>query len=493
MLTTPPPLLIERMLSTFADGLVGQPEDLAAAAAAEDSLREFVRQAWHVVEPATPYVHGWHLDAICDHLEAVSNHEIRNLLINIPPRHMKSLAVSVFWMAWMWIRNPAFRWLFASYAQSLSTRDSLKCRRLISSPWYQGNWRDRFQFAEDQNLKMRFDNTKTGYRLATSIGGLATGEGGDAVVLDDPHNVLESHSEAKRESVLTWWDETMSTRLNDPATGVKVIVMQRVHERDLSGHVLEQGGYEHLCLPARYEPRTHVTSIGWEDPRTEPGELLWPDRFSEEAISELERRLGSYAAAGQLQQRPAPSEGGMIKTHWWQFYSAPPLAFDQVVQSWDMTFKDTKSSDFVVGQVWGRVGADCYLLDQTRARLDFPSTLRAFEALCAAWPDASALYVEDAANGPAVIAMLRRKIAGIIAVTPEGGKVARAAAVSPIIEAGNVYLPDPSIAPWVDAYIHEFASFPNGANDDQVDATTQALKKLAGRANRARPRVKGRR
>jgi hypothetical protein len=222
-------------------------------AAAESHLRDFVRQAWHVLEPATPYVHGWHLDAISEHLEAVSRGWIRKLIINIPPRHMKSLSVSVFWPCWDWLQRPDRRYIYSSYAQRLSTRDSLKCRRLILSPWYQSHWGGLFQLTGDQNEKTRFENDKTGYRLATSVDGSNTGEGGDFIVADDPHNVRERESDIQRENVITWWDEVMSTRLNDPKTGARVVVMQRMHERDLSGHLLEQGGWEHLCLPARYE------------------------------------------------------------------------------------------------------------------------------------------------------------------------------------------------------------------------------------------------
>ena len=243
---------------------------------ARRSLREFVRQAWAVVEPATEYVPGWHLDGIVDHLEAVTRGQIRNLLINMPPRHMKSLAVAVFWPCWEWIDHPERRWLFASYAAALSIRDSLKCRRLIESSWYQANWGERFRLTSDQNTKGRFENDKSGYRLATSVAGAATGEGGDRIVVDDPHNVNEAESDTVRHSVLDWWDLVMTTRLNDPKTGARVIVMQRVHDDDLSGHVLAQGGYEHLCLPAEYEEgHSIITSIGWSDPRTVAGELLW--------------------------------------------------------------------------------------------------------------------------------------------------------------------------------------------------------------------------
>ena len=441
-------------------------------------LREFVRQAWPVVEPATEFVSGWHLDAICEHLEAVTRGQIHRLLISVPPRHMKSLAVSVFWPCWEWITHPERRWLFCSYAAGLAIRDSVKCRRMVESPWYRRRWLDRFVLTSDQNEKSRFENDKAGYRIAIGVGGAATGEGGDRVVVDDPHNVREAESEIVRQSVLDWWDQVMSTRLNDPKRGAMVIVMQRVHENDLAGHVLQQGGYEELKLPAEYEGSQQVTSIGWRDPRTEPGELLWPERFGQEEVEALKRTMGSYAAAGQLQQRPAPAAGGILKRHWWKFYREAPRPFSEVIQSWDCAFKDTRTSDFVVGQVWGRHGADKYLLDQVRGRMDCPATIQAVKRLSEKWPQAQAKLVEDKANGPAVIATLKHEIVGLIAVNPEGGKEVRAHAVSPQIEAGNVYLPDPTIAPWIGGFIDECAAFPNAAYDDQVDAMSQALVRL---------------
>jgi predicted phage terminase large subunit-like protein len=446
-------------------------------------LREFVLQAWAVVEPSTAFVPGWHLDAICEHLEAVTRGQIHRLLISMPPRHMKSLAVSVFWPCWEWITHPERRWLFCSYAAGLAIRDSVKCRRIVDSPWYRRLWGDRLVLTGDQNEKSRFENDKAGYRIAIGVGGAATGEGGDRVVVDDPHNVREAESDTVRQGVLDWWDQVMSTRLNDPKTGAMVIVMQRVHENDLAGHVLQQGGYEQLKLPAEYEGDRVMTSIGWSDPRTEPGELLWPQRFGREEVEGLKRSMGSYAAAGQLQQRPSPAEGGILKRHWWKFYREAPAKFTEVIQSWDCSFKDTSASDFVVGQVWGRVGADKYLLDQIRGRMDCPATVQAVKRLTGQWPRAHGKLVEDKANGPAVIAMLQHEIAGLIAVNPEGGKMARAAAVSPQIEAGNVYLPDPNVAPWVTGFIEECAAFPNGAYDDQVDAMSQALVRLGTRRN----------
>ena len=440
----------------------------------------FVREGWPVLEPATKFVPNWHIDAIAEHLEAMADRQIRRLLINIPPRCMKSLLVSVFFPAWVWTWKPSERFLSASYAQSLAIRDAVKTRRLIASLWYQQRWAHVFRLTSDQNEKHRYENDQTGYRIATSVGGAAVGEGGDCRILDDPNKPLEVHSETIRESILAWVRETWSTRSNDPRTSTEVIIMQRLHERDVSGYVLaEMGGYEHLMLPARFDPeRRAVTCLGWSDPRTAPGELLWPARIGEQELATLERALGSYGSAGQLQQRPSPAEGGIIKIGWFRFWTQRPTRFDEVLQSWDMAFKDARTSSYVVGQIWGRLGADLYLLDQYRAQVDFLGTVAAVRGLSARWPQAQTKLVEAKANGPAVVSTLQHELGGFIAVPVSGSKEARAAAVGPIIEAGNVYLPDMSIAPWINALLAEVQEFPNGSNDDQVDALTQALDRM---------------
>jgi predicted phage terminase large subunit-like protein len=446
---------------------------------ARRSLSEYIRQAWHVVEPATPYTHGWHIDAISEHLQAVSDGQIRNLLINMPPRHMKSLAVSVFWPTWEWISAPSVRWLFASYALSLSIRDSLKCRRVIQSPWYQANWGHVYGLADDQNAKIRFENDKRGYRLATSVDGARTGEGGDRIVVDDPHNVRDADSELKRLSTLSWWDEAMATRLNDPKTGAKVIVMQRVHAEDLSGHVLEQGGWEHLSLPAEYEPTTYVTGIGWSDPRTEPGELLWPERVGPAEIASLKAQLGSYGFAGQMQQRPSPRGGGMFKRHWWGRYAAfDPNAARRIIQVWDTAFSTRNSADYSVCSTWAETETGLLVLDVLRERLEFPDLKRVARDLYARW-NPEAVLVEDKASGQSLIQELRRETGlPIIPVPVDSDKIVRASAATPMVEAGRVALPED--APWVADWIEEHAAFPNGAHDDQVDTTSMAIARLVG-------------
>ena len=230
---------------------------------------------------------------------------MRNLIINVPPGHAKSLLSAVFWPAWVWIDWPQMRWLFASYSATLSVRDSVKCRRLIESSWYGERWGNRYQLSGDQNQKQRFENDRTGYRIATSVGGSATGERADIVVVDDPHSVDQAASDTERVAAVEWWNGTMSTRLNDFASGHKVVIQQRLHEADLTGDLLVKGGYELLCLPAEFEPeRRCSTSIGWTDPRTESGQLLWPEKVSRGDLDGLKSTLGSYRYAGQYQQRP---------------------------------------------------------------------------------------------------------------------------------------------------------------------------------------------
>jgi predicted phage terminase large subunit-like protein len=450
----------------------------AQAELARRSLMEFIRQAWHVVEPGTPYIHGWHVEAIAEHLEAVTNGQIRNLLVNIPPGHLKSLLISVFWPAWQWLRRPEWRGLFSSYSIDLSLRDSVRCRSIIESDWYKKTFEPEWSLSSDQNVKSYFQNTRMGFRLSLSVGGKATGFRGDAVIVDDPLNVIDQHSKVAREEAIFWWNNAMSSRLNDMRKGAKVIIMQRLHEEDLSGYVLEQGGYEHLCLPSEFDSEHRArTSIGWEDPRSADGELLFSEMFPREVLEEAKKILGSSGYSGQHQQRPSPAGGTIFQRSWWKFFRALPDDIDEMIQSWDLTFKDADGSDYVVGQVWARKGSACYLLDQVRDRMTFTSTCAAIKALSAKWPRASLKLVEDKANGPAVIDSLSSEVGGIVAVTPDGSKEARAHSVSPQIEAGNVHLPEN--APWVNDFLEECAVFPFGANDDQVDTMTQALRRFS--------------
>lgn len=462
---------------------------------AERDLRTFVVEAWPHVEPGQPLTPGRHIDLLCELLMALVRGELsaQHLVINMPPRHMKSRLVCVLFPAWLWLHWPEARIMAASYAQSLATRDAVATRALIRTPWYQSRWAGRFSLVRGQDEKTRYDNDHRGMRLATSVGGAATGEGGDVLLLDDPHKIEERDSATQRQATLDWLDRTWSTRLNNPDRGVRVTVMQRLHADDVTGHVLaqaQQGGepVEHVALPAQYEASHPFLSP--RDWRKTEGEPLWPERYGIPRLTALRVALGSQDAAGLLDQRPSPAEGIEVKREWWRTWSSPPAGINELVFSWDASFKDLATSDYVVGQLWARISARFALLWQVRGRMSYTGLRRAVENAHAMATDPNGWVqqlapgilpyhlVEDKANGTAVIDDLRNSIPGLVPVEPQGGKVARARAVSPMIEAGNVYLPHPSIAPWVGEYIEEWAAFPAGANDDQVDATSQALHRM---------------
>lgn len=470
-------------------------------------FREFMADSWNIVEPNRPFIPNWHIDALAEHLSAVATGDIRRLIINIPPRQGKSVIACVMFNAWVWTWRPYLRWLFASYNWNFAKRDAVNCRRLIQSPWYKATFKDSFQLVADQNEKMRYYTSKTGFRISTSVGGGGIGEGADIRVIDDPIKPGDIYSDIIRERVNEWWRDTWSSRVNDPKTDAEIIIMQRLHEADLTGFVLETMGddYEHLVLPMRFDAgRRCVTSIGFEDPREEDGELLNPTRYGEEEVADLETKLGASAQA-QLQQDPVAPGGNIFKIYWWRFWvpedtqitkamrdrvtfrnelgekiECPIIhlpRMNEVAQSWDMSFKDAVTSSFVVGQIWGRRRADRFLLDQVKGQWAFTATKREFRKLTKKWPTAVRKLIEDKANGPAIIDSLRSEIYGIVPVQVSESKVSRAHAVSPVVESGNVYLPHPLIAPWVLNLIQTFAKFPNVAKDDEVDAGTQALKR----------------
>jgi len=505
-------LLFRRSLTTIDALLASRSAERkrgSVATAAKESLADFVRLGWNVLEPTTPLLWNWHIEAICKHLQAVTEGTITRLLINIPPGHMKSLLVSVFWPAWVWLHNPSWQAIFASYADKLSVRDSLRCRDLIQSQWYRETFKPKWQIRSDQNQKAYFQNTVRGFRVAVSVGGAGTGLRGDCVVFDDPVNVEEYPSERTLANAISWWNQRMSSRLNNMATGARVGVMQRIHENDPSGHLIRRGTYVHLCLPSEYDESQQCrTPIGFKDPRTKPQELLFPALFGPKVISEAKRDLGEYGFAGQHNQKPSPPGGGVFKKHWLRFWYREsdgrparfqtklpdgsvyfhrqveiPTRFSELWQSWDMAFKKTKTSDRVAGQLWGINGPNRFLLHGVCRRMSFTETLDAVRRMSEDFPACSGKLIEDKANGPAVMSTLENEIGDMIPIEPHGSKESRAHAVAPSFEAGNVYLPHPDLYPWVLAYIHTLTTFPNAAHDDEVDATTQLLNHL--RENKA--------
>lgn len=452
-----------------------------------DDLSEFIKESWRIVEPNDPFTPGWHIDAISEHLEAVYHGQIRELLINIPPRHMKSLQVCVFFPAWVWQRDAGKAFIYATHAKSLAVRDSVKCRDLIESPWYQKLFNIDWRMKDDQNAKDRFENTRTGIRIAASVGSSIIGEGADFFCIDDPHDPMGVMSDTQREEVITWHDAVVPTRVKDPKTSAKITVMQRLHEKDLAGHILAQGNVVHLCLPAEYEGNKKTTWRGWTEPREVVGELLWPARFGETEVSALKVKLGSQRTAGQLQQRPAPADGNIVKREWWKYWRTMPKQFDKIIMSWDLTFEDGKKNDFVCGGIIGKLGPDKYILDMVLARMGFNQQLASFEQMCMKWPQCNAKLVEKAANGAALHQVLMKKISGIILIKPLGSKTNRAEAIAPEIEAGNWFLPDPIAYPWSQGIVEQWAVFPNGANDDIIDMMSQGGIYLSNKATNFAP------
>lgn len=439
--------------------------------------------AWHVLEPAAELKWGWCLDAICEHLQAVHDGRIKRLLMNVPPGCMKSLTTGVLFPAWEWGPGARsdLRFLTTAHKETLAIRDNMKCRRLIQSDWFQERW--PVKLTGDQNAKSKFENTATGFRESMSFTSL-TGSRGDRVIIDDPLSVDDAFSEAALQAAEDTFLEAVPSRVNNADSAI-IVIMQRLHERDTSGIILANDlGYEHLMLPMRFESnRRCVTSIGFRDPRTRDGELLFPERFGEQQVREMERTMGSYACAGQLQQRPVPRGGGLFKLDWIQHWTAEslPKSFEKIVISWDMTFKKSDSSDYVVGQVWAREGANFYLLDQVRDRWDFVQTRAAFQSLAEKWPKAHRKLVEDKANGPAIISELKNKVAGIIPITPKESKEARASSVTTLWEAHNVFLPPPDLYPWVkNTFLPELLAFPAGAHDDQCFAAGTLVATIRG-------------
>jgi len=491
----------------------------------EDSLYEFVRAAWTFFDPAD-FVDNWHLKDLCDHLEAVARGQIPRLLINVPPRTGKTSIVSICFVAWVWaqrekgpLSGPHVSFFYASYAEQLSLEHSLKTRRLLESKWYKKHWGDRFKLVSDRNTKGHFENDKGGYRMASSVDARATGWGADILIADDPHLVKEAESDIVREGVVKWWTETMPSRLNDRRTGAMVVVMQRVHEGDLSGYILANRlGYVHFCVPMSYVPCMHVnrwvgnhieTVLGddvedipddevfWVDRRHHDGDLLWPARYPASEIIKLERELGPYAYAGQYQQTPAPRGGGIIRTEWWQTWNdelaaengAKPGSYptcEYILASLDTAFTEKEENDPSALSIWGvwrdtAGNPNIILMYCWAERMMIHELVSRVAADCKTFK-IDRLIIEDKAAGHSVSQELGRLFGhfdyGIELVNPSTGfikspdKVARLQTVVHLFAEGLVFAPDKE---WADAMIKQCALVPRAVHDDLADSMSQAL------------------
>jgi predicted phage terminase large subunit-like protein len=485
------------------------------------SLALFFQDAWKEILPHTELVWNWHLDVICKHLERVARQEETRLLINVPPGHSKSTAVSVMFQAWVWLTTPWYRTIYSSYDEGLVLRDAEYMRRIVRSEWYQGliparfgkQKNEKWTLDKNQSALSFYQNSESGYRFSTTVRGASTGWRGDAIIVDDAQKAGPHLTPEAMEKVAEWWDKEMSSRVADETKSAYVIIGQRLHHGDLAGHIMgrdeEEAAagnkdwhpYTKIVLPSEFNPEMKERYNVVDDPRSEPGELLFEARHPQKALDEAKRKLGPYDYSAQHDQNPTPRGAGIFDLSkvifWYPHDELPPKDWKEEgatepnvvmplpisgwsahAQSWDCAFKDKATSDFVCGLYLRRRGSQIFVIDMRLGRMSFTKTVETMKQCNRDWPKAIAKYVEDKANGSAVIDHLRKEVMGLIEVNPESGKLARAQATSPLFYGGNVVFPHPNRYPWARTILEQMRQFPKGKNDDIVDAFTQGALKL---------------
>lgn len=501
----------------FRRGVQLTDEQKEERALCEASFLLFVERAWPIIEGNAPFVYGWHVQAICEHLEALYRLEINRLLINCPPRVGKSNVCSVLYCAWVWTQEPHLRFLYSSYAQSLAVRDSVKCRRLIQSNWYQGYWGDKFRLMGDVNNKLRFDNNKTGYRIASSVGGSNTGEGAHFEIEDDPNNVLTSDSEVIRTSTNEWHDFVMSSRHSGTMDQFRrLVVQQRTHEMDVTGNILakDDARWIHLCLPMEFEkgrrcktiPLRNTNGKSWQDPRKKEGELLWPQGIDEEHLYLFKTKdfhNDSYRIAGQLQQRPSPAGGGILKEEWFKPWKQKDLPeFEYIMQSWDTALTSGEKSCYSACTTWGifkdKGGINnIMLLSLFREKVEYPELRKIATRLANNYEDVyldepilgknppHLILIEAKVSGYSLLADLMRANLPVMRFDPgkHGDKIGRCRLVSHLIENGLVWLPTefPKCEFYTadsEMFLEAAITFPNAESNDIIDSMSQAFIRL---------------
>lgn len=438
-------------------------------------LSSFIQRSFATVDPGSTYLHNWHIDAIAHQLHKIASGEIRRLIITMPPRSLKSISASIAFPAWYLGRFPKRRILAVSYSESLAEKLAFDCMKVLVSKWYQEAF-PIARIARNRSRKFDFETTQGGGRYSASVGGALTGRGGDLIIIDDPHKPDEAQSDTRRNSVLDWYGSTLLSRCNDPVNTPIILIQQRIHENDLAGMLLEQGGWEHLNLQAVAEEdqafdlgsRGHVI-------RNEGG-LLHPDRLPRTLLDDYKSKLGSYVYAAQYQQRPAPLEGGIVKWDWFKTYDAQPAteAQDEIVQCWDTASSAGEMNDYSVCTTWLVRRPKAWLLDLWRGKLEYPDLQRKIQSL-AQRENAKRILIERAGSGISLIQDLNRSTKlNVIGIVPKQDKATRLMSVTAMIEAGKVLIP--AEAPWLAEFRRELTMFPNAKHDDQVDSLSQFLK-----------------
>ena len=439
-------------------------------------LTSFIEYSFEDLNPGTKFQPNWHVQVLAAYLEACRLGKIKRLIVNMPPRYLKSLCTSVAFTAFWLGHSPSAQIINICYGQDLADKFSRDTRAIMQTPWYQRCFPTRLNPARQSVGE--FETTKHGFRKATSVGGVLTGRGGDVIILDDVLKPDQALSEVERRSVNEWQGHTLLSRLNDKAEGCFILIMQRLYQNDLVGHLIEQGGWTVLSFPAIAEQDEEYvveTAFGTERFTRKRGQALHPERESLEDLESFRRQMGEYNFAAQYQQSPVPLGGGLIKRAWFRTYEPHelPETFDQVLQSWDTASKPNEFADWSVCTTWGIKGKILYLLHVFRERVDHPGLKRAVKRLALEYR-ATVVLIEDKASGTSLIQdLVDEGIHGVQGYKPEGDKIMRMNAQSGTIEEGFVYIP--THASWLDAYLLEVTSFPYAKYDDQADSTSQAL------------------
>lgn len=435
-----------------------------------------IHRCFQTVSPGQRFLPNWHINAMAWHLTECLRGNIKRLIITLSPRNLKSIGASVAFPAWVLGHDPTRRIICVSYSEGLAARHSRDCRAVVESDWYRRAFPGT-RISPEKNTELEFATTAGGFRLATSVGGTLTGRGGSIIVIDDSLKPEEAQSEARREAVNQWYDNTLYSRLDNKAEGAIILVTQRLHVDDLVGHVLEKEDWVHLNLPAiATEPQWVQLGPGEYHFRA-AGDVLHPERESREDLDKPKASMGSFNFSAQYQQNPIPPEGNMISWEWFRTYSAlPPKGpGDPITQSWDTASTDGKDSDYSVCTTWLSKGADHYLIEVVRVRLLYPHLKKLIVEQARKFSP-NAVLIEDKGPGLQLIQDLRHEGELYpIQITPEVDKITRASRQSVKIEAGQVHLPLPGQARWLKDFHTEVLQFPSGKHDDQVDSMTQFL------------------
>jgi len=441
-----------------------------------NDLMLFIERCFYELHPETPFMPAPYIELMATKLIDCWSSKTKRLIINVPPRTLKSHCASIAFVAFVLGQDPSKKFICASYGAELSQKMARDCRTIMNTDWYKALFG---QILADRQVVHDFMTIAKGFRMATSVGGVLTGRGADFIIIDDPQKPDDAMSETGRKSVNDWFDGSVRSRLDSRAKGCIIIIMQRLHQDDLCGHVLEQGEWDVLSLPLIADADEEFvisTPYGKKLYRRKTGELLHPARDTLVSVEKIQSEIGIYKFESQYQQNPMPEGGAIVKHEWLRFYEPGelPSRFDRIVQSWDTANKASELADFSVCTIWGERGESVYLLDVFRKRLEYPDLKRKVEELAGRYRR-STILIEDHASGTQLIQELRNPLFGIIARSPApgGDKQMRLRNQTTWFESGKVFLPRD--APWLPDYITELTGFPGSRHDDQVDSTTQAL------------------